>query len=174
MRKVVLFFYFISALTFQNNLKASQDISSMYDISIEKLKRKLTKASNIAINVNDLKEGLKQNYSEIESDQDKIYISKLLRKLSEANTKKDFLEEDEKTTIKETILKSFSNFTSITAIKCATIITVLFQVQGIITSKDLLNIIKEITSGVKTVSWATGIKAFLKCISTFFGIKNEI
>lgn len=172
MKKIVLFSFLVSALFSSNILAVTKNI----DLNVKTLRERLAHMSGAKNDKQQqnksqkLKQILKENFSNIKNPQEKFSVAKLLKNLNELNKKRDDINREEKILTRRTILNTISNLTSITAIKCATIITVLYQVRGIITSQDLKVIIEDLGSITKTVSWGGGAVGLVLVVTSILKV----
>lgn len=167
MKKIILFSFLVSSV-FSSNIFSSTKLElEKSKILTDRLNRMQLRDPRQKEEIKEeLKKYLASNYSNISDHQDKISISKLLKNLGDLNFD-DSTNKTEKLTIKNTILSTIKSLTSPAAIVCATCIVLMLQIKGILTSEELIGVLKEISSIMKWHTWgnAAGIVAsFLRGI----------
>jgi Fe2+ transport system protein B len=118
------------------------------DMLIEKLEEIKSSAQTKDAAIIELKNNLKQTYAQIDNTKEKELLNNLLTQLSSKKT--------EKYTIKRTILKSIENFVIHSTPKliiCTTIIIVLYQLKGIITTQETIVFLDKIDQIIATMNW---------------------
>ena len=161
MKKIILFSFLVS-ISFGSNIFSSTQLElEKRTILTDKLNRMSLKDPQTKEKIKEeLKKHLAINYSNISDHQDKISISELLKKIGDLNFDNS-TNNTEKLTIKNTILSTIKRATSPAVIVCVTCIVLMLQIKGILTSEELIGVLKEISSIMKWHTWgnAAGIIA---------------